>query len=70
VKTCAVTATPKQETGMLVIRVWAEEDDETLRARITGSTAVFSVEQRAVAGVDEICDEVRAWLERMGRRQP
>jgi hypothetical protein len=59
--------TPNEVTGMLVLRVWSEGDDGNLRARITDSSEVFSAEQRTVAGgVEEICAEVRAWLERLG----
>jgi hypothetical protein len=59
-----VAAESKQRVGILVLRVWAEDGDDRLRARITDSSDVFSGQQQAVAaaGSDEICAAVRSWL--------
>lgn len=56
--------------GVLVVRAWVEgedEQDQHLRARVTRTDDVVdSRELTAVAtSVDEVCDIVRAWLERV-----
>ena len=55
---------PRRRTGVLVLRVWCE-DDETLRARITHTVDVVSETRTNVAavGVNDICEVVRAWLQ-------
>jgi hypothetical protein len=55
---------PRRRTGVLVLRVWCE-DDETLRARIMHTLDVVSETRTnvAAAGVDDICGVVRSWLE-------
>ena len=56
-----------ERTGILVIRVWVEQDDAgRLRARLTqaadlGETATTLA---VAAGVPDICDAVEAWLRR------
>jgi hypothetical protein len=56
-----------ERTGILVIRVWVEEDDAgRLRARLTqaadlGETATTLA---VATGVPGICDAVEAWLRR------
>ena len=56
-----------ERTGILVIRVWVEQDDAgRLRARLTqaadlGETATTLA---VAAGVPAICDAVEAWLRR------
>jgi hypothetical protein len=54
-----------ERTGILVIRVWVEQDDAgRLRARLTqaadlGETATTLA---VATGVPDICDAVEAWL--------
>jgi hypothetical protein len=56
-----------ERTGILVIRVWVEQDDTgRLRARLTqaadlGETATTLT---VATGVPGICDAVEAWLRR------
>jgi hypothetical protein len=56
-----------ERTGILVIRVWVEQDDAgRLRARLTqaadlGETATTLA---VATGVPGICDAVEAWLRR------
>lgn len=56
-----------ERTGILVIRVWVEQDDTgRLRARLTqaadlGETATTLA---VATGVPGICDAVEAWLRR------
>jgi hypothetical protein len=56
-----------ERTGILVIRVWVEQDDAgRLRARLTqaadlGETATTLA---VATGVPGICDAVAAWLRR------
>jgi hypothetical protein len=55
-----------EHSGVLVVRAWVEgRRAEGLRARITCSIADGLGEDRvtAAATIDEVCDEVRVWLE-------
>jgi hypothetical protein len=59
-----VSATASERTGVIVVRVWTEDEDLP-RARITGSSSL-SFEERTIAvaaGVEEIVAAVRNWLE-------
>ncbi len=61
-------AIASERTGVIVVRVWVEDDDDP-RARITASLDVSSEEQTvaAAAGTEEIITVVRDWLERFRR---
>ncbi|AQA15903.1 hypothetical protein BV401_01840 [Streptomyces malaysiensis subsp. malaysiensis] len=57
-------------TGVLILRVWWEpEQTPALRARLLvainpqQAPAVYSV----AAGLDDVCDQVRAWLQEWSR---
>jgi hypothetical protein len=55
-------------TGLLVIRVWFEEEAQRpLRAQIRSTTDVATGFERAmtVAEVDAACEAVRGWLDQM-----
>jgi hypothetical protein len=57
---------PLERAGALVVRVWLERADRSgLRARITRTTDVFDAGMNvtSAASVDDVCDEVRSWLE-------
>jgi hypothetical protein len=59
-------AAQRERTGVLVVRVWIEADDDGLRARLTGSLDIAQPDEEAsrVAGsIDEIVAIVRDWLE-------
>ena len=60
-------ATPPQDrTGVLVIRVWLESPTSCgLRARLIRTSDVISgeCETTMAATVDDLCDQVRTWLE-------
>jgi hypothetical protein len=55
----------QERTGVLVIRVWVEGDEERFRARITQSLDVTAAEQvvSSAASVEDISAAVRAWLD-------
>jgi hypothetical protein len=58
--------TSKKRTGVLVVSAWTEDrTSSALRARLTRSTDVRSPQLvvTAAAGVEGICQAVRAWLE-------
>lgn len=52
-------------TGLVTVRVWIEESDRPLRARITGVTDLRSSGRKvtAASSIDEICKAVRSFLE-------
>lgn len=56
---------------MLIIRVWREDtgDPDALRARLTESIDIDSDERTiaTAATVEDICGEVREWLDRFLR---
>ena len=53
-----------ERTGVLVMRVWTEPGRPELRARLIETDGVDGGETTvAAAGIDAICDAVRAWLE-------
>jgi hypothetical protein len=60
-------AAPLQHrTGVLVIRVWLESPASCgLRARLTRTSNVMIEERETTvaATVDDVCDQVRTWLE-------
>jgi hypothetical protein len=56
-----------ERTGILVIRVWVEQDDAgRLRARLTQAADLGdpATPLDAATGVPGICDAVEAWLRR------
>jgi hypothetical protein len=58
-------------TGVLVLRVWLTQDHQPqLRVRIITILDVERADrtERAVASVDDVCREVRAWLEEFVRQ--
>ena len=57
------------QAGVLVVRVWTEPGMPELRARLIEARDLDDVQTQAtVAGVDGICDAVRAWLESIAGR--
>jgi hypothetical protein len=55
--------------GVLVVRVWTEQGVPELRARLLEARGLEDARTGpAAAGVDAICDAVRAWLESLGSR--
>lgn len=56
----------RERTGVLVLRIWVEQGDGGLRARITTSDDVESPEHTSVvaATLDEILRVVREFVER------
>ena len=61
--------TTSERTGVLVIRVWVEDGQPGLRARIIGRLDTLSDHESvtASAGVDSVCAVVRHWLEAFER---
>jgi hypothetical protein len=56
---------PEPLVGVIVVRVWLEQRaSPALRARLTRTTDLAAGERTvsAAAGADDICDQVRAWL--------
>jgi hypothetical protein len=52
--------------GTLVIRAWVEAPDHALKARLTSASDVGpEATIRAVASVDDLVAEVRAWADRL-----
>jgi hypothetical protein len=59
-----------ERVGVIVIRVWREPPEGSLRARITWKVDVTSADEavsRPAAGVEQILDAVRGWLDAMAR---
>jgi hypothetical protein len=57
---------PEPPVGVIVVRVWLEQRaTPALRARLTHTVDLAAGEQRvsAAAGADDICAQVRAWLQ-------
>jgi len=54
----------RERTGVLLLRVWADEADRRLRARITHVLDITTAEERVVmaGSVEEIERAVREWL--------
>jgi 16S rRNA G1207 methylase RsmC len=54
----------QERTGVLLLRVWADESDRRLRARITHVLDITTPEERVVmaGSVEEIERAVREWL--------
>ena len=54
----------QERTGVLLLRVWADESDRRLRARITHVLDITTAQERVVmaGSVEEIEKAVRAWL--------
>jgi hypothetical protein len=54
----------QERTGVLLLRVWADESDRRLRARITHVLDITTAEERVVmaGSVEEIERAVREWL--------
>jgi hypothetical protein len=56
---------PGGRVGVLVIRIWTEPGSVSgVRARITWTTDVATREEvvKASASIDEICEQLYAWL--------
>jgi hypothetical protein len=53
-----------ERTGVLLLRVWADDTDRRLRARITHVLDITTAEERVViaGSVEEIERAVREWL--------
>lgn len=51
--------------GVMVIRVWIEQSDRSLRARLTHTLNLANPHQtsQAVAGREDIIASVQAWIE-------
>jgi hypothetical protein len=61
-----MAALPQDRTGVMVIRVWLESPTSCgLRARVIRTSNVMAEEREttAAATVDDVCDQVRTWLE-------
>jgi hypothetical protein len=60
-----VTDHPERRAGIMLVRVWLEAPaPKGLRARLIGiSDLSLERETSAASSVDEVCDQVRAWLE-------
>jgi len=54
----------EERTGVLLLRVWADDTDRRLRARITHVLDITTAEERVViaGSLDEIERAVREWL--------
>ena len=54
----------EERTGVLLLRVWADDTDRRLRARITHVLDITTAEERVViaGSLDEIELAVREWL--------
>lgn len=54
----------QERTGVLLLRVWADDTDRRLRARITHVLDITTAEERVViaASPEEIERAVREWL--------
>jgi len=54
-----------ERTGALVVRVWIEGPDEVFKARLTRTNDVMTAEQEVsyAGSPDDVCEQVRAWLE-------
>ena len=54
-----------ERTGVLVVRVWIESPNESLRARITSTLDVNgdAQESHAAASTEQILTAVREWIE-------
>lgn len=54
----------QERTGVLLLRVWADDTDHRLRARITHVLDITTAEERVViaGSVEEIERAVREWL--------
>jgi 16S rRNA G1207 methylase RsmC len=54
----------QERTGVLLLRVWADESDRRLRARITHVLDITTAEERVVmaGSAEEIEKAVREWL--------
>jgi hypothetical protein len=52
-------------TGVLVLRIWTESANRSLRARITSTLDVDggAQESQAAASAEQILTAVRAWIE-------
>jgi hypothetical protein len=58
-------------SGVLLLRVWSEPSAPELRARLIQAQDLEEAETSvAAAGVDGICDAVRAWLDQFAARIP
>ena len=59
-----------ERTGVLVVRAWIEGDPPRLKARITHTIDVTRGEPQTAttASADEICAEVRRWLDALEGR--
>lgn len=54
----------RERVGVLIIRVWIENEALAPRVRITSSLDLDRVkESRATTGIDDACAIVRSWLE-------
>jgi hypothetical protein len=55
----------QERTGVLLLRVWADDADHRLRARITEVLDITTAEERVViaGSPEEIEKAVREWLE-------
>jgi len=59
----------QERTGVFLLRVWADESDRRLRARITHVLDITTAEERVViaGSVEEIERTVRDWLTEFSR---
>ena len=57
--------TRPDRTAVLVIRAWTEPGLRGLRARITRSVDISQLEEvvSSAGSIDEVCGQVRRWLE-------
>ncbi len=55
-----------ERTGVMVVRIWFEGTEGVIRARLTETLDITATEEtsRAAAGVEEIVEIVREWVER------
>jgi len=56
-------------SGVLVVRAWIEGEPPQLKARITHTVDLTKDERESVtaSNTEQICDEVRRWLEALER---
>jgi hypothetical protein len=68
-----VVGTPEVKTGVLIVRIWADEAAPSgFRARIIETLDIAVPEEvlRGAGTSDEICEAVRDWLTRFVGTKP
>lgn len=66
------TPAPSHQTGILVLRVWMQEEAPgQLRARLMQATDLTEapISLASVVGIRSICDAIEVWLEAFLREQ-